>query len=62
MSEYRKQMHHDVIMPEDLVQEESVIEPEVGNISFPEPPKNHKKKNEGFEILKSHHVLKQKLL
>ena len=42
-------MHHDVVMPEDLVQKESVIEPEVGNISTPEPPENHKKKNEGFE-------------
>ena len=49
LSEYRRQMHHDVVMPEDLVQKESVIEPEVGNISTPEPPKNHKKKNEGFE-------------
>jgi len=49
LSEYRKQMHNDVILPKDLVQEKSVIEPEVGNISTPEPPKNHKKKNEGFE-------------
>ena len=49
LSEYRRQMHHDVVMPEDLVQEESVIEPEVENISTPEPPKNHKKKNESFE-------------
>ena len=49
LSEYRRQMHHDVVMPEDLVQKESVIEPEVGNISTPEPPENHKKKNEGFE-------------
>ena len=44
MSKYRRQMHHDVVMPEDPVQEESVVEPEVGNISTPEPPEKHKKK------------------
>ena len=55
-------MHHDVVMPEDPVQEESVIEPEVGNISTPEPPEKHKKKKGGLKILESHHVLKQKLL
>jgi len=55
-------MHHDVVMPEDLVQKESVIEPEVGNISTPEPPKTTKRKTRGLKILESHHVLKRKLL
>ena len=39
LSEYRRQMHHDILMPEDPVQEESVIEPEVGKFSTPEHPK-----------------------
>ena len=49
LSEYKRQMHHDFVTPEDPVQEESVIEPEVGNISTPAPQKKLRKRKGGLE-------------
>ena len=49
LSEYRRQMHHDFVTPEDPVYEESVIEPEVGNISTPAPQKKLRKRKGGLE-------------
>ena len=49
LSEYRRQMHHDFVTPEDPVYEESVIEPEVGNISTPTPQKKLQKRKGGLE-------------
>ena len=49
LSEYRRQMHHDFVTPEDPVHEESVIEPEVGNISTPAPQKKLRKRKGGLE-------------
>ena len=34
---YRRQMHHDIVTPEDPMQKKSVVEPEVGKISTPAP-------------------------
>ena len=36
LDKYKRHMNHDIITPEHPVQEESVIEPEVGNISTPQ--------------------------
>ena len=44
LSEYKRQMHYNTVTPEDSVQEEPVIEPEVGNISTPAPQKKHRKR------------------
>ena len=59
LGEYRRQMHHDILMPEDPMQEESVIEPEVGKISTPEHPKKNVEREKGVsKILESYHFLK----
>ena len=58
LDEYRRQMHHDIVMPEDPVQEESVIELGVGKFSTPEHPKNVEREKGVLEILESYHFLK----
>jgi len=35
LGEYKREMHHDLVTPEDPMQEESVIEPEMGNLFAP---------------------------
>ena len=49
LCEYRRQMHHDIVTPEDPVQEESVIVPEVGRNSTPAPQTKRKKRKGGLE-------------
>ena len=49
LSEYKRQMHHDTVMPDDSVQEESVIETEVGKLSTPAPQKKRRKRKKSSE-------------
>ena len=49
LDKYKRQIHHDSVTPEDPVQEESVIEPEEGEVSTIEPPKKRTKRNRGLE-------------
>ena len=49
LSEYKRQMHYNTVTPEDSVQEEPVIEPEVGNISTPAPQKKRRKRKGNLE-------------
>ena len=49
LSEYRRQMNHDIVTPEDHVQEGSVIDPGVENISTPAPRKKRRKRKGSSE-------------
>ena len=49
LSEYKRQIHYNTVTPEDSVQEEPVIEPEVGNIFTPAPQKKHRKRKGNSE-------------
>ena len=62
LCEYRRQMHHDISTPENSVQEESVIVPEVEKDFTSAPQTKLRKRKEGLKILKSYHFWKQMLL
>jgi len=62
LCEYRRQMHHNIVTPENPVQEESVIVPEVEKDSIPASQTKLRKRKEGLKILKSYYFLKQMLL
>ena len=54
-------MHYDTVMPEDSVQEEPVIETEVGNLSTPAPQKKRRKRKKVLKTLENYHFLNQML-
>ena len=63
MEKYKRQMDHDIATPDDLVEEESVVESEVGEVSTPPPPKKRIKRNRGLEstgdlsLIETHNIL-----
>jgi len=61
LSEYKRQMHYDTVMPEDSVQEEPVIETEVGKLSTPAPQKKRRKRKKVLKTLENYHFLNQML-
>ena len=63
LEKYKRQMDHDIATPDDLVEEESVVESEVGEVSTPPPPKKRIKRNRGLEstgdlsLIETHNIL-----
>ena len=63
LEKYKRQMDHDIATPDDLVEEESVVESEVGEVSIPPPPKKRIKRNGGLEstgdlsLIETHNIL-----